>query len=199
MQPNDQQTPGAQRQSPGMPGMREIRGVYQFIYRHVGNREEAEALTERVFMLVIQPQATRDAPGGATQTSRERRLARSARDVVVEYLRGFYPTLPPLPDDDIVVWPDPASAASAENPSDATERATHVLAWLSAQDRDFLTSRFLLNRSLAETAARMRLTLAQALAMQWSALSHAAQVGARQAPSWPEPCGSEGELLHAPC
>ncbi|HEY8324465.1 MAG TPA: hypothetical protein VIG77_08235, partial [Ktedonobacterales bacterium] len=63
MQPNDQQMPGAQRQS---LGLREIRGVYQFIYRHVGNREEAEALTERVFMLVIQPQATRDAPG-ATQ------------------------------------------------------------------------------------------------------------------------------------
>jgi RNA polymerase sigma-70 factor (ECF subfamily) len=195
MQPNDQQMPGAQRQS---LGLREIRGVYQFIYRHVGNREEAEALTERVFMLVIQPQATRDAPG-ATQASRERLLARSARDVVVEYLRGFYPALPPLPDDDIVVWPDPESAASAENPSGATERAIHVLAWLSAQDRDFLTYRFLLNRSLAETAARMRLTLAQALAMQWSALSHAAQVGAHQAPSWPEPCGSDGNLVGAPC
>jgi RNA polymerase sigma-70 factor (ECF subfamily) len=196
MRPNDQQASEAQRQP---LGMHELRGVYQFIYRHVGNREEAEALTERVFMLVITSQATRDAPGSATQACRERLLAWRARGVVVEYLRSFYPTLPPLSDDDIVVWPDSDSAGGVEDNTGAAQRAARLLAQLTAQDRDFLTYRFLDNRSLAETAARMRLTLAQALAMQWSALSHAAQVGALQAPSCPTPCGSDGEFLHASC
>lgn len=196
MRSNDQQASDAQRQP---LGMHEIRGVYQFIYRHVGNREEAEALTERVFMLDIKSQATRDAPGSATQASRQRLLAWRSRGVVMEYLRGFYPTLPPLPDDDIVIWPDTDSVGGDADNTGAAQRAARMLAQLSAQDRDFLTYRFLDNRSLAETAARMRLTLPQALAMQWLALSHAAQVGAPQASSCPTPCGSDSECLHASC
>ncbi|MFI5271721.1 MAG: hypothetical protein ACHQ4H_01640 [Ktedonobacterales bacterium] len=53
-----------------------------------------------------------------------------------------------------------------------------MLAQLPAPDRELLTYRLFRNASLAETAARMRLTTDEALASQWSALLGAAQIAA---------------------
>lgn len=174
-------------------GERHVRGVYHFIYRHVGNREEAEALTERACLLATQP------PAPSEETSLERRLAQIARMVVGDYLRALYPSSLAFAADDIVEWSDSADGDGYERVPGAEQRAERILAQLPAQDREFLTYRFLDNGSLAETAARMRLTLAQALALQWSALSHATQIMAQQTTRRPASYGADGGLCEAPC
>lgn len=128
-----------------------VRRVYQLIYRHVGNRAEAESLTERAF-----ERAAMAERGVDDQRDGESRLLHAARTVLTEHLRAFYPeTTPRLRDDDL---------------------AERLLARLPARERDLLTLRFRRGASLEETAAALRLTTGEALAMQWSALARAGRL-----------------------
>lgn len=164
---------------------KQVRDVYRFMYRHVGNREEAEDLTERAFSLANRASQSmqaepRCASGTLPGMSMENRLCQTARSVVEEYLRTVYHSAQSLASDDTLDWSDVAATRSAEHVSSFSDRVGRILAQLPAQDREFLTYRFLYSSSLAETASRMGITLACALALQWSALKNAAQIGANE-------------------
>lgn len=95
-------------------------------------------------------------------------------------------------------WLDVTAARSAEHVTSPSERVGRILAQLLARDREFLTYCFLHNDSLAETAARMRMTLAHVLALQWSALSHAAQLATRETSNASTMCASAAEAFSLP-
>ena len=172
---------------------KQVCAVYYFMYRHVGNQEEAEDLTERAFSLANRASLSiqaepRCASGTPPGMSIENRLCQTARSVVEEYFRAVYHSAQSLASDDTLDWPGVAATRSADHGSSCSDRVGRILAQLPAQDREFLTYRFLHNSSLAETASRMGITLARALALQWSALNNAAQIGANEKaiPSTPQ-------------
>lgn len=149
----------------------QIRDVYQFMYRQVGDRDVAEDLTTRVFS-----QAMRRLPSLPARVSVERLLDETARAVLRDALRTRRH--------------DSADAAACGEPLGRTDvpasqrpdrqqalrEAQRILALLSAPERDLLTHRLILNRTLASAAAAMRLSNDAAMALQWSALTHAAQI-----------------------
>lgn len=145
----------------------QIRAVYQFMYQRVGNREDAERLTERACVETLR--AARDMPG---EDSLEEALWHTACAVVAEHLRWFYDAPAAFPED----VPDAEEAEQA----DATTRARDIMAQLPQRERELLARRFLANDSLAEAAAALHVTPGDAQALQWFALLHAAQLGARQ-------------------
>lgn len=142
----------------------QIRAVYQFMYQRVGNREDAERLTERACVETLR--AARDLPG---EHSLEEALWQTACAVVAEHLRWFYDASAAFPED----------VPSAEQ-ADATTRARDIMAQLPQRERELLARRFLANDSLAEAAAALHVTPGDAQALQWFALLHAARLGARQ-------------------
>ncbi|MFI5271722.1 MAG: hypothetical protein ACHQ4H_01645 [Ktedonobacterales bacterium] len=73
----------------------QLRRVYRFMYRHVGNREEAEDLTTRACAQAIRMPT---APDGHMPASLEERLCQSMRAVVSEHLRWFYHASDDAPD-----------------------------------------------------------------------------------------------------
>lgn len=161
------------------PDAAEVCGVYQFIYRHVGNREEAEELTERACTLAARA-ASQLAPGVSKLQCMASALCKAARSVVEEHRARFYAaTSESLPGGESG---DQSAGLAVRAGSDGSvpEPLGTVLAQLSVYERDFLTYRFLRNGSLAETAAQMRLSVADALALQWTAVTNAARLLARE-------------------
>ncbi|HKV83102.1 MAG TPA: sigma-70 family RNA polymerase sigma factor [Ktedonobacterales bacterium] len=131
-----------------------VRRVYKYVYRAVGNREDAEDLTERAFTRTLRD--TRDVDDGK---GFERRLFETARSLLAEHLRAFYRTDAPV-------------ALSWDGETDT------LLAALPARDRELLMRRFPGGETLGETAERLQISAHDALAAQWSALTRAAQVAA---------------------
>jgi len=166
-----------------------LQDVYRFIYRHVGNREEAEELTEQTFLQAVRAQSNTAGPPSAQRT--EMSLRRAARKVVAAYLGQAY----------LCYLTAPSCELGAESgdeldcaPTDAATTAQRIFARLPARDSELLTYRLLHNYSLAETANRMGLSIKEALALQWSALARATQVAAREeddeAARCPVPCAA---------
>lgn len=154
----------------------QVRSVYRFLYCQVGNREEAEELTERACTRVMQ--AVQE-PSTLPRRELTDLLCRITHAVVAEHLQWFYrASHSPTVGDSVALAATVAVRHSAEG--GAAECIGHILAQLTARERDMLTYRFLRNASLAETAAQMHLSLADALALQWFALKHAAQVAANK-------------------
>ena len=153
-------------------GEDQIRAVYQFMYQHVGNREDAESLTGRACIQALR--MARGLPDGQTL---EQILGQTVRSVVTEHLRWFYGAVDldgeDLPDDE---------------PGDTPTRVRCILDHLPRRERDFLIGRFLDNASLDETAATLHLTLSEARALQWYALTQAGRLARVR---------SEGTLLDA--
>jgi RNA polymerase sigma factor (sigma-70 family) len=162
----------------------QVSSVYRFMYRHLGNREEAEALTEQTFMATLRAMP-QDTP---TRQSVDTLLCQTARQVASEYLRQFYPNYHETPDDECEIL-------RADTPATHRERANIsvtvecLLAQLPERDRNLLTYRLLRNLSLAEAATQMRLSLSDALALQWSALVAAAAVAVNDGATSVAPCG----------
>jgi len=179
--------------------------VYRFIYGKVGNREEAEDLTSKVFM-----KALRGMDRARDPQSIQNWLFQVARTTVADHWRAFY-RLPSRSLDDLLDagWEGPSDhatqasgatddddetafdAASADDaqfaalmrdddaPGGATNveaRAQRILAQLPPRYREVLTYRFLLNYSLKETAAQMQLTEANVKVLQFRALKKASQM-----------------------
>ena len=144
----------------------ELEMVYAFIYARVGNRPDAEDLTQQVAMKAI-PRLREDAPPSAIRGY----LFATARSV----LGGFWSTRLGLSEselrEDLAMIP-PAPAASDES----AERARQVLAALSDNYRRVLELRFLHGYSLKEVAAEMKSTVGAVKVMQLRALRAAAKV-----------------------
>ena len=144
----------------------ELEMVYAFIYARVGNRADAEDLTQQVALKAI-PRLRENAPASAIRGY----LFATARSV----LGGFWSTRLGLSEgelrEDLAMIP-PAPGASDES----AERARQILAALSDNYRRVLELRFLHGYSLKEVAAEMKSTVGAVKVMQLRALRAAAKV-----------------------
>jgi RNA polymerase sigma-70 factor, ECF subfamily len=144
----------------------ELELVYAFIYARVGNRPDAEDLTQQVAMKAI-PRLRQGAPASAIRGY----LFATARSV----LGAFWSTRLGLSEAELhedlamAIPPGPVSV-------EPEERAHMILAGLSDNYRRVLELRFLHGYSLKEVAAEMRSTVGAVKVMQLRALRAAAKV-----------------------
>lgn len=144
----------------------ELELIYAFIYARVGNRADAEDLTQQVAMKAI-PRLRQGAPASAIRGY----LFATARSV----LGGFWSTRLGMSESELhddlamVTPPGPYSEESIE-------RVGRILAALSDNYRRVLELRFLHGYSLKEVAVEMRSTVGAVKVMQLRALRAAAKV-----------------------
>jgi RNA polymerase sigma-70 factor (ECF subfamily) len=147
--------------------------VYRFIYSKVGNREEAEDLTSQVFLKAVRG-LDRERGGQSIQSW----LYQVARTTIADYWRSFYKmranSLESMMEQG---WEEPSEEPAALPSYRPEERVRLILDRLPPHYREVLTSRFLLNLSIKETAERMRLSEANVKVLQFRALKKAAELG----------------------
>jgi RNA polymerase sigma-70 factor (ECF subfamily) len=147
-----------------------VRPIYGFIFSKVGNREAAEDLTSEVFLRAI----VRVDPG------REERsviawLYRVARNVVHDYWRSGQGT-PGLDSDNVVDIRSPSVAPDFVSQDRAAKRAGDILRKLPDNYRTVLQYRIIEGLSVAETAQRMAVSVANVKVLQHRALKRAAEM-----------------------
>jgi RNA polymerase sigma factor (sigma-70 family) len=144
----------------------ELELVYAFIYARVGNRADAEDLTQQVALKAI-PRLRPGAPASAVRGY----LFATARSV----LGGFWSTRLGLSEaelrDDLAMAIPPGPASE-----EGVEVVQQILAQLSDNYRRVLELRFLHGYSLKEVAAEMKSTVGAIKVMQLRALRAAAKV-----------------------
>jgi RNA polymerase sigma-70 factor (ECF subfamily) len=158
--------PPASVSDPVEVALEELELVYAFIFSRVGNRPDAEDLTQQVAMKAI----PRLRAGSSTASIRGYLFA-TARSV----LGGFWAARFGISQEELhegFTSARPPSAHSAE----ATERATRILAVLPENYRRVLELRFLRGYSIKEIAAELRATPGSVKVMQLRALRAAAKV-----------------------
>ena len=144
----------------------ELELVYAFIYARVGNRADAEDLTQQVALKAI-PRLRQGAPASAIRGY----LFATARSV----LGGFWSTRLGLSEAEL--REDLALAVPSSPPSkEGVETVQQVLAQLSDNYRRVLELRFLHGYSLKEVAAEMHSTVGAIKVMQLRALRAAAKL-----------------------
>jgi RNA polymerase sigma-70 factor, ECF subfamily len=144
----------------------ELELVYAFIYARVGNRADAEDLTQQVAMKAI-PRLRQTAPASAIRGY----LFATARSV----LGAFWSTRLGLSEAELredLALAIPGGPA----PEAGTETVQQILAQLSDNYRRVLELRFLHGYSLKEVAAEMHSTVGAIKVMQLRALRAAAKV-----------------------
>jgi len=144
----------------------ELELVYAFIYARVGNRADAEDLTQQVAMKAI-PRLRPGAPASAIRGY----LFATARSV----LGAFWSTRLGLSEAELR---DDLALVTQEGPAteEGTETVQRILAQLSDNYRRVLELRFLHGYSLKEVAAEMKSTVGAIKVMQLRALRAAAKV-----------------------
>src|SRR5437870_8940749 len=144
----------------------ELEIVYAFIYARVGNRADAEDLTQQVALKAI-PRLRQGAPASAIRGY----LFATAPSV----LGGFWSTRLGLSEAEL--REDLALAVPSSPPSkEGVETVQQVLAQLSDNYRRVLELRFLHGYSLKEVAAEMQSTVGAIKVMQLRALRAAAKL-----------------------
>lgn len=144
----------------------ELELVYAFIYARVGNRADAEDLTQQVAMKAI----PRLRPGAPASSIRGYLFA-TARSM----LGAFWSTRLGLSEAEL--RDDLALAPPSDPPSeDGPEKVRQILDGLSDNYRRVLELRFLHGYSLKEVAAEMNSTVGAIKVMQLRALRAAAKV-----------------------
>jgi len=144
----------------------ELEMIYAFIYARVGNRADAEDLTQQVALKAI-PRLRQGAPPSAIRGY----LFATARSV----LGGFWSVRLGLSESELhedLAMVTPQGTHSQES----VERVRLILDSLSDNYRRVLELRFLHGYSLKEVAAEMRSTVGAVKVMQLRALRAAAKV-----------------------
>ena len=154
-------------------GLDALEGVYAFLYSRVGNRADAEELTQEVALKAL-PRLREGAPPAAVRAY----VFAAARSVLaVFWSRRLRVRESELPDD----------LRASDRPSELVPSAVsaaevaRVLAALSPAHRRLLELRFLRGCSLAEVAREMGKTVGSVKVMQLRALRRAALVGLESA------------------
>ncbi len=140
--------------------------VYRLVYRRVGNRPDAEDLTEEVFLAAL-PRLRLPAPLHSVRAY----LASTIRTVVADHWRRHYAAPPTTSFVE-------GMAATALEPaeSDAGGRVGRVLARLPDRFRQVLELRFLRGLTVNQAAAEMGVTAGNARVLQHRALRRAAEL-----------------------
>ena len=143
--------------------------IYAFLYARVGNRADAEDLTQQVAMKAI-PRLRAEAAAASIRAY----LFATARTA----LAGFWARKFGLPEDELdddLAAPAPAASPRPET-GEAAERVNRILGALPANYRRVLELRFLRGYSLKEVAAETGNTVGGIKVMQLRALRAAAKV-----------------------
>jgi len=165
--------PGRETGSPsaGELALQEFERVYAFIYSRVGNRADAEDLTQQVALKAL-PRLREGTPAPAIRGY----LFATARSVLAAFWtgRGRLPESA-LPEDLSVL----AGGEEVLPPPDAAAWVASILDGLSPDYRRVLELRFLRSYSLQEVADEMGKTVGSVKVMQLRALRAAAAGGHR--------------------
>ena len=149
-------------------------GIYRFIYRKVGSREEAEDLASQVFM-----KAFRHLDYEYNAQKMRSWLFQVAHTTIADYWRAFYRA--PTSSLEVLLeagWEGPPEDDILGMNGSAAERVQGIPQDMPGRFREVLTCRFLLNLSIRETAERMEVTEDNAKTLQYRALKHAAGLNA---------------------
>src|SRR5215469_2831615 len=117
--------------------------IYRFVYRKVGNKEEAEDLTSQIFLKVVS-----SLDRERSRQSMQQWLYLIARTIVANHWRAHY-RLPMSSLDELLDtgWEAPAEEEQAATSDSAADRVQRILHALPEQYREVLTCRFLLKLS----------------------------------------------------
>jgi RNA polymerase sigma factor (sigma-70 family) len=143
-------------------------GVYRLVFRQVGNRPDAEDLTEEVFLAAL-PRLDLPAP----RLSVRAYLSATARTVLADHWRRHYAAPPTLAFDDELSAGEPPDQPAAD---EAGGRVARVLARLPERFRRILELRFLRGLSVGQAAAELGVTAGNARVLQHRALRRAAEL-----------------------
>lgn len=150
--------------------LEELELVYAFVYARVGNRADAEDLTQQVAMKAI-PRLRQ----GATAASIRGYLFATARTTLSQFWARRF-GLPEDHLDEELALPPAADAAATGSPA-AAARVQRILDHLPANYRRVLELRFLRGYSLKEVARETGATVGGVKVMQLRALRAAAKLG----------------------
>jgi RNA polymerase sigma-70 factor (ECF subfamily) len=166
------------------PSIDEFERVYAFIYARVGNRFDAEDLTQQVAVKAL----PRLREGAAPPLVRAYLFA-TARSV----LGGFWAERLRLPQAELGdETPDPGGGAALEPSSEAAAWLAETLDALPRHYRQVLELRFLEGCSIKEAAARMHRTIGAVKVMQLRALRAAAATPSPTRPARLQPAAVPG-------
>jgi len=150
-----------------------VTAIYRFIYSKVGNREEAEDLTSKVFMKAMQ-----NVDSTRTAQSVQNWLFQVARTTIADYWRDFYRLRADSLDNLLSAgWEAAIQEGGTEPQEHHLRQVEHILGRLPARYREVLTYRFLFCYTIKETAERMSLSEANVKVLQFRALKKAAEAG----------------------
>jgi RNA polymerase sigma-70 factor, ECF subfamily len=146
--------------------------IYCYVFRRVGNRQEADDLTSQIFLKAVRNlDIERDAP------SMQKWLFQVARTTIADYWRTYYrasiQSLDALAESG---WESPAEEDATIINNGTVDRVQRLLQALPEHYRDVLTCRFLFTLSIKDTAARLGLTEANVKVLQYRALKRAAEL-----------------------
>lgn len=157
---------------------RMIRPLYRYVYRQVGNREDAEDIASEVFL-----RAARWLRPEVEEHQVRAWLMRAAKSAIREFWRAAYRS-PPVVDWDVdrVAYIELSQEVDERAEREARAEVERVLGGLPERYRRVLELRFLEGLSVRETAERMGVSEANAKVLQHRALLAAARVPPRGTP-----------------
>ena len=158
--------PAAPRADAAEVALEELEMVYAFIYSRVGNRPDAEDLTQQVALKAI-PRLRQ----GSSSASIRGYLFATARSVLGGFWSARFGVAQEELDEGLTAAPPPVTASA-----EAADRATRILSLLPDNYRRVLELRFLRGYSIKEVAAEMKATPGSVKVMQLRALRAAAKV-----------------------
>jgi RNA polymerase sigma factor (sigma-70 family) len=146
--------------------------VYRLVYRHVGNRPDAEDLTTEVFLAAL-PRLRLPAPLPSVRAY----LSATVRTVVADYWRRHY-AAPPTGAlvEDVIAAAEDGDDDDLPAGNEAGGRAARLLSLLPDRFRQILELRFLRGLSVGQAAAEMGVTAGNARVLQHRALRRAAEI-----------------------
>ena len=149
--------------------------IYRYMYRKVGNPQEAEDLTSSIFLKAVRSLRQEAGPERMSHW-----LSRVARTTLIDYWR----THARVKNSSLEVlqeagWEGPVECDPFGLDGRPTERVQGLLEALPEREREVLTCRFLLSLSTRETAVRLGMTEGNVRIIQYRALKRAATLDAR--------------------
>jgi RNA polymerase sigma factor (sigma-70 family) len=142
-------------------------GIYQLVFRKVGNAADAEDLAAEVLMQTLK---TLRLPAPVHNVRAY--LVKTARTVLADHWRRYYAAKEAAAELQQV----PPDALTSPRNSDAAERAQRLLALLPDHSRRILELRFLRGYSVREAADELGVTESNARVLQFRALRKAADL-----------------------
>jgi RNA polymerase sigma factor (sigma-70 family) len=142
-------------------------GIYQLVFRRVGNAADAEDLAEDVLIRTLK---TLRFPAPVHNVRAY--LVKTAKTVLADHWRNHYSAQNVA----LELEQLPPQGSTGPSSSIASERAQRLLALLPAQFRRVLELRFLQGYSVREAADEMNVSEANARVLQFRALRKAAEL-----------------------